>query len=123
MTFILLSTYRFLNVLMTGSMDSLGRFVAYFRAILLGTIATGAVGTVRAQTGSDELDWQAARAAGSIAAFEQYLQHHPLGRHASEAFIFVARMSVSPDWTPSTDEPALSPASRPGQSNDVADVY
>lgn len=74
-----------------------------------------------AQTEADESDWLAARADGSRRAFERYLQLHPLGQHATEAFIAIARMSVEPGWTPPTNAPMLP---EPGQTAPAPnDVY
>ena len=110
-------------------MDRLGRLLTTLRALLLASVAGGAAGAlpsgpVAAQTSRDEADWLAARADGSQRAFERYLQRHPLGRHASEAFVTVARMSAESGWrpdpagSPASPEPAAGPAAA-----DPGDIY
>ncbi len=110
-------------------MDRLGRLLTTLRAMLLASVASGAAGAlpsgpVAAQTSRDEADWLAARADGSQRAFERYLQRHPLGRHASEAFVTVARMSAEAGWRPdpggaATPEPAAGPAA----AGDPGEIY
>ena len=108
-------------------MDRFGRLITALRTVLLATLATGHVsGPALAQADRDEGDWLAARADGSRRAFERYLQRHPIGRHASEAFIVIARMSVEPGWTPEPGEPVL-PSSQTDESRSTVaqagDVY
>ena len=95
-------------------MDRLGRLVTALRTLLLASLAIGThvPGPGLAQEDRDESDWVAARADGSRRAFERYLQRYPLGRHASEAFIAIARMSVEPGWTPAPGESVLPEAGR-----------
>lgn len=108
-------------------MDRFGRLVTALRALLLASAAAGHVAAaageaVAQQADRDETDWLAARADGSRRAFERYLQRHPLGRHAGEAFTIVARMSVETGWTPIPGEPILpEPAGR--GATQVTDVY
>ena len=112
-------------------MDRFGRLLAALRAILLastaaagGHVAAGGGAAVAQETDRDEADWLAARADGSRRAFERYLQRHPLGRHAGEAFTIVARMSVETGWTPVPGEPILDgPSGRGGGATPVTDVY
>lgn len=103
-------------------MDRLGRLLTALRTVLLASLATGASsGGALAQVDRDESDWLAARADGSRRAFERYLQRYPLGRHASEAFVVIARMSVEPGWTPAPGEPVLPEPTRGVET--VAEVY
>ena len=105
-------------------MDRLGRLVIALRTLLLATLASTHVsGPALAQTDRDESDWLAARADGSRRAFERYLQRHPLGRYAGEAFIAVARMSVEPGWTPGPGKWVLPEASRSTAAAGGNDVY
>jgi hypothetical protein len=110
-------------------MDRLGRLVTALRALLLASVAGGAAGSLpagpaTAQTNRDEADWLAARAEGSQRAFERYLQRHPLGRHASEAFVTVARMSAETGWRPDPGGAAQpEPAAGPTAAADPSEVY
>jgi hypothetical protein len=114
-------------------MDRFGRLLAALRAVLLasagaaaGHVAAGGAGeAVAQQSDRDEADWLAARADGSRRAFERYLQLHPLGRHAGEAFTIIARMSVETGWTPVPGEPILDGSSGRGGAETVrvTDVY
>lgn len=68
-------------------MDFLKGVLLGARALLITAFAAGA-GAVYGQTGRDqeEADWQRALAEGTPGAFQRYLERHPTGRYASEAF-------------------------------------
>ena len=112
-------------------MERLGRLMTALRALLMATAAgAGAAGALpsgpaAAQANRDEADWLAARADGSQRAFERYLQRNPLGRHAGEAFVIVARMAAEAGWRPDPGGSALpDPATaRPGAATDPSEVY
>lgn len=111
-------------------MERLGRLVTALRALLVASVAGGAggallqPGSAGAQTNRDEADWLAARADGSQRAFERYLQRHPVGRHASEAFVVVARMSAEAGWRPDPGGPTLpEPAAGPALAADPTELY
>ena len=87
------------------------------RSILLAAAATGhaagspvhaqstpAVGTV---TPGEEAAWDRARSAGSVQAFQRYLEQYPTGRYAEEAF----RIIIEQAWsTGSRTSPAAGPS-------------
>jgi hypothetical protein len=104
-------------------MERVGQFLPVLRALLLASLAGGAAaGPAGAQAEREEADWLAARADGSHRAYERYLQRHPLGGHAGEAFAVISRMAVDPGWSPDPavagPEPSAGPDRSPG-----TDVY
>ena len=107
-------------------MDYLGRLVAVLRTLIVASLmAGGATRPALTQTDREEADWIATRADGSTPRLRTVPERYPLGRHASEAFVAVARMSVQPDWTPAPDEPGPPSAghSIATAGRQVADVY
>lgn len=64
-------------------MDFLRWVYASMRTAL---VATFAAGGAAAQVDQEEADWRAALEDGTPEAFQRYLELHPVGRHASEAF-------------------------------------
>lgn len=64
-------------------MDFLRWVYASMRTAL---IASFAAGGAAAQVDQEETDWRAACEDGSAEAFQRYLELHPVGRHAGEAF-------------------------------------
>lgn len=69
-------------------MDFLRSILLGARTLVISVFAASASSGVQAQTVNDQdsADWSAALAEGTAAAFQRYLERHPTGRHASEAF-------------------------------------
>jgi hypothetical protein len=100
-------------------MRHLNALYTSLRALLVASIAGGALGA-GAQTPADReaAAWEAARQDGTVEAYQRYLEEHPVGRHAGEAFRSIVEMTVEPDAVPVTIIPAGA-----GGRGLVADLY
>jgi hypothetical protein len=68
-------------------MKLLVHLVIAVRALLVASLASGvAASQERGLADQEEADWDQIRREGTAEAFQRYLEHYPIGRHASEAF-------------------------------------
>lgn len=78
-------------------MNHLKALITSLRAFLIAALAGGgAAQAQRVVDPSEEAAWNAARSAGTSAAFERYLDLYPVGRYAEEAFRCIVELSVDP---------------------------
>jgi hypothetical protein len=66
-------------------MDVMRSFLLGVRALLIAAFAGGGA-SAQQPLSQEEADWQAALTEGTPAAFQRYLERHPTGAHAEEAF-------------------------------------
>jgi hypothetical protein len=66
---------------------------ASLKAVMIATLAVPGGGQAQS---ADDSAWEAARAAGTPEACQQYLTDYPTGAHASEAFECVVANSAPP---------------------------
>jgi hypothetical protein len=77
------------------AMRHANRFWATLRALLLAALAGSASpAPAQAPGDSEAAAWQAAQAAGTIEAYQRYLEIYPLGPHAAEAFRSIVELST-----------------------------
>lgn len=100
-------------------------FVSVIRAMLLASLASTPIHSPNPALAqdADEIDWITARAQGTPEAFERYLEIHPLGRYASEAFYFVTILSIDPSVERIDPTQAPSEAVTRGITASAMDVY
>jgi hypothetical protein len=86
-------------------MKHLKALITGLRAFLIAAIAGGgaAAQAQRAAGTGEEAAWNAARAAGTVGAYERYLELYPVGRYAEEAFRCVVELSIDPGAACSID--------------------
>lgn len=91
-------------------MRYVGALYATLRALLVAALAGGAaVAQAQAPSDRETAAWEAARAAGTVEAYQRYLELYPLGEHAGEAFREIIELSTPEDAPPSTIAPAAPP--------------
>ena len=73
-------------------------FWTTLRALLIAALA-GSASPAPAQAPGDReaAAWEAAQAAGTIEAYQHYLEIYPLGPHAAEAFRSIVELSTAPE--------------------------
>ena len=76
-------------------MKQLQWFYARLAALFLATVA-GAPPAL-SQDDPDSTAWQDAKQAGTLSAFQSYLEAYPNGRHSEEAFRAIVEQSLSDD--------------------------
>jgi hypothetical protein len=61
----------------------------------------GSPASAQAPGGTDReaAEWNAARGAGTVEAFQHYLELYPLGRYSGEAFRCIVELTIDPDAT------------------------
>lgn len=76
-------------------MNRFAQWLAGVQALFLATL--GGMGAEAQTPGSadDEAAWRQARSVGSAEAYRQYLELHPVGSHASEAFRSLIELTVA----------------------------
>ena len=59
----------------------------------------GSPASAQAPGGTDRkaAEWNAARGAGTVKAFQHYLELYPLGRYSGEAFRYILELTIDPD--------------------------
>jgi hypothetical protein len=76
-------------------MNRLAHWLAGVQAVLLAMLGGAAAGAQTAAPADDEAAWQQARAAGSPEAYQRYLELHPVGAYAGEAFRSIIELTVA----------------------------
>jgi hypothetical protein len=78
----------------------LATLCAGLRALMIAALA-GAPASAQAPGGTNReaAEWNAARGAGTVEAFQHYLELYPLGRYSGEAFRYIIELTIDPDAT------------------------
>jgi hypothetical protein len=76
----------------------LATLYAGLRALMIAALA-GSPASAQAPVGTDRetAEWNAARGACTVEAFQHYLELYPLGRYSGEAFRSIIELTVDPD--------------------------
>jgi hypothetical protein len=79
-------------------MNRLAILILSFRALVIATLAGAPIAHGQDLPNADDAAWAAAIEAGTAAAFQQYLEEFPAGRHAEEAFrwLIEGQLDVAP---------------------------
>ena len=79
-------------------MKYLATLYAGLRALMIAALA-GSPASAQSPGGTDReaAEWNAARGAGTVAAFQHYLELYPLGRYSGEAFRYIIELTIDPD--------------------------
>lgn len=82
-----------------AAMNRLATLFLALRALAIATLAGTPMGHGQELPSADDAAWATAREAGSAAAYQQYLEEFPAGRHAEEAFrlLIESRLEGAPD--------------------------
>lgn len=75
-------------------MDYLKTLYSSVRALLVAYVAGGAM-SVEAQTDQETTLWYQSRSAGTVEAYQRYLDEYPVGRYASDAFRGIVENSIA----------------------------
>jgi hypothetical protein len=77
------------------AMRYVNSFWATLRALLVAALASSASpAPAQAPGDSEAAAWEAAQSAGTIEAYQRYLEIYPLGPHAAEAFRSIVELST-----------------------------
>jgi hypothetical protein len=78
----------------------LATLCAALRALMIAALA-GSPASAQApgETNRETAEWNAARGAGTVEAYQHYLELYPLGRYSGEAFRYIIQLTIDPDAT------------------------
>jgi hypothetical protein len=81
-------------------MKYLAALCAGLRALVIAALA-GSPASAQAPGRADReaTEWSAARGAGTVEAFQHYLELYPLGRYSGEAFRYIVELTIDPNAT------------------------
>jgi hypothetical protein len=79
----------------------LATLYAGLRALMIAALA-GSSASAQAPDGTNReaAEWNAARGAGTVEAFQRYLELYPLGRYSGEAFRSIVELTIDPEAGP-----------------------
>jgi hypothetical protein len=78
----------------------LATLYAGLRALMIAALASSpASAQAPGATDREAAEWNAARGAGTVEAFQHYLELYPLGRYSGEAFRYIVELTIDPDAT------------------------